>query len=131
MNLSQFCTQSIFGNNGTYICCVLEWNWRPSTMVGACAKIFLKSLEWLHYLNNKLFSWSKSFYKKKLGSVFACHTDSSIQIYNTISFSNLSKILGQWLLQVILTHTGKDLVGISSIGMELMFSEYILGQYLT
>ena len=28
-------------------------------------------------------------------------------------------------------HTGKSLVGISPIGMELMFSEYILGQYLT
>ena len=29
------------------------------------------------------------------------------------------------------THTGKTLLGISPIGMELMFSEYILGQYLT
>ena len=28
------------------------------------------------------------------------------------------------------THTGKRLVGISPIGMELMFSEYILDQYL-
>ena len=26
MNLSQLCTQSIFGNNGTYIYCVLEGN---------------------------------------------------------------------------------------------------------
>ena len=26
MNLSQFCTHNIFGNNGTYIYCVLEWN---------------------------------------------------------------------------------------------------------
>ena len=25
INLSQFCSQSIFGNNGTYIYCVLEW----------------------------------------------------------------------------------------------------------
>ena len=30
-----------------------------------------------------------------------------------------------------ITHTGKPLVVISPIGMELMFSEYILGQYLT
>ena len=30
-----------------------------------------------------------------------------------------------------ITHTGKHLVGISPTGMELMFSEYILGQYLT
>ena len=45
MNLSQFCTQSIFGNNGTYIYCVLEWNWRLSTMVGACVKKIFKSLE--------------------------------------------------------------------------------------
>ena len=29
-------TQSIFEHNGTHIYCVLEWNWRPSTMVGAC-----------------------------------------------------------------------------------------------
>ena len=28
-------------------------------------------------------------------------------------------------------NTGEPLVGISPIGMELMFSEYILGQYLT
>ena len=34
--------QSFFGNNGTYIYCVLEWNWRPSTMIGACVKIFLR-----------------------------------------------------------------------------------------
>ena len=70
MDLSQFCTQSIFGNNGTYIYCVLEWNWRASTMVGACVKFFFKSLELLHYLKNELFSWSKSFYKsfsKKVG----------------------------------------------------------------
>ena len=30
-----------------------------------------------------------------------------------------------------ITHTGKPVVGVSPIGMELMFSEYILGQYLT
>ena len=29
------------------------------------------------------------------------------------------------------TQTGKPLVGISPIGIEVMFSEYILGQYLT
>ena len=29
------------------------------------------------------------------------------------------------------TYTGKALAGISPVGMELMFSEYILGQYLT
>ena len=44
MNLSQFCTQTIFGNNGTYIYCLLQWNWKPSTMVGACVKFFFKSL---------------------------------------------------------------------------------------
>ena len=37
-------------------------------------------------------------------------------------------ILVQWLYN---THNRKPLAGISSIGMELMFSEYILGQYLT
>ena len=26
VNFSQFCTQNILGNNGTYIYCVLEWN---------------------------------------------------------------------------------------------------------
>ena len=34
-----------FGNNGTYIYCVLEWNWRPSAMFGACVKKILKSLD--------------------------------------------------------------------------------------
>ena len=29
-----------FGNKSTYIYCVIEWNWRPSTMVGACVKFF-------------------------------------------------------------------------------------------
>ena len=38
-------------------------------------------------------------------------------------------ILVQWLIYN--THTGKTLVGISPIGMELMFSKHILGQYLT
>ena len=27
-----------FWNNGTYIYYVLEWNWSPSIMVGACVK---------------------------------------------------------------------------------------------
>ena len=29
------------------------------------------------------------------------------------------------------THTGKPSVGISPIGMELMFNEFVLGQYVT
>ena len=57
-----------------------------------------------------------NFVLKTLGSVFGCHTNSWIQIYNTISY---------------ITHILGNLVGISPIGMELMFSEYILGQYLT
>ena len=55
--------------------------------------------------------------RKHLGSVFGCHTNSSVGTYNTISSSNLA--------------TMKPLVGISPVGMKLMFSEYILGQYLT
>ena len=62
-----------------------------------------------------------NFVLKTLGSVFGCHTNSWIQIYNTISFSTIRYI----------THILGNLVGISPIGMELMFSEYILGQYLT
>ena len=38
--------------------------------------------------------------------------------FNAVTFSNY------------ITHTGKPVVGVSPIGMELMFSEYILGQYL-
>ena len=30
---------------------------------------------------------------KNLGSVFGCHTNSSIQIYNTVSFSNLAAMI--------------------------------------
>ena len=92
MNLSQFCTQGILENNGTYIYCVPEWNWWPSTIVGACAKIFLKS-----------------FRVTKPCSYKPCND--FVELYNT--------------------HTGKHLVGISPIGMDLIFSEYILGQYLT
>ena len=33
-------TQSIFEHNGAYIYCALEWNWTPSTMVGACVNFF-------------------------------------------------------------------------------------------
>ena len=40
-------------------------------------------------------------------------------------------ILVQCFLKLYSTHTGKPLVGISQIGMKLMFSECILGQYLT
>ena len=69
---------------------------------------------------------------KHLGSVFGCYTDSSIRICNTISFSILATmILVSDFLKLYNTHTGKLLAGISPIGMELMFSEYILGQYLT
>ena len=46
-----------------------------------------------------------------------------IPIYDTM-------ISVQWLSEII-THTGKPLIGISPIGMESMFSEYILGHYLT
>ena len=68
---------------------------------------------------------------KNFGSVFGCHTDSSIRSY-TISFSNLAAMIYcSDVLKLYNTHTGKPLVGISLIGMELMFSEYILGQYLT
>ena len=35
------------------------------------------------------------------------------------------------LVQLYNKHTGKTLVEISPIGMELMLSEYILGQHLT
>ena len=40
-------------------------------------------------------------------------------------------ILVQCFLKLYSTHTGKPLVGISPIGLKLMFSEYILSQYLT
>ena len=67
---------------------------------------------------------------KNLGSVFGCHTDSLIQTY-TISFSNLAAMIYcNDFLKLYAAHTGKPLVGISLIGMELMFSEYVLGQYL-
>ena len=87
MNLSQFYTQSIFGNNGTYVYCVLEWNWRPSTMIGACVKNIFKSLELLHYLKNELFNWFNSFYKpfsKKFGlSIWVLYwfIDTNVQRY--------------------------------------------------
>ena len=40
-------------------------------------------------------------------------------------------ILVSDFLKLYNTHTGKPLAGISPTGMELMFNEYILGQYLT
>ena len=69
---------------------------------------------------------------KNMDSEFGCQTDSSIRIYNTISFSNLAAMIYcSDFLKLYNTHTGKPLVGISATGMESMFSEYILGQYLT
>ena len=38
-------TEFFLGNKGSYIYCLLEWNWRPSTIVGACVKYFFWSLE--------------------------------------------------------------------------------------
>ena len=127
MNLSQFCNQSIFGNNGTYIYCVLEWNWNLRlTMVGACVNDFSRVqsnyIIWKMNLSAGL-SLFINLVIKNLGSVFGCHTDSSIWIYNTCCicsfFTSFSK------------PAPMTLVGISPIGMELMFSEFILGQYLT
>ena len=55
----------LWGNNVTYTYCLLEWNWRPSTMVGACVKRFLKSLTMLSK------KWTQlNFVLKNLGSVF-------------------------------------------------------------
>ena len=102
--LNQFCTQSSFGNNGTYIYCVLEWNWKLSIMIGACVKFFKEfrvttlSEKWTFQLDC-LF---KNLVLKNLGSVFGFHTDSSIRIYNTVSFSNLGTMtVVQWLSHVI------------------------------
>ena len=39
--------------------------------------------------------------------------------FSAVTFSNYN------------THTRKPVLGISPIGIELMFSEYVLGQYLT
>ena len=57
-------------------------------------------------LSEKCFSAGPSLFRnlvlKILGSLFGCHTDSLIRIYNTISFSNLATmILVQWLSQII------------------------------
>ena len=50
---------------------------------------------------------------KNLGSVFGCHSDSLIRIYDIVSFSNLATItLVQWLSQII-KHT--DLENFSRI----------------
>ena len=78
---------------------------------------FFRSLESLHYLKNELLSCSKSCFSKAkalsccsshkpcsktFSSVFGCHIDSSIRIYDTVSFSNPpTMILMQWLSQVI------------------------------
>ena len=69
-----------------------------------------------------------NLFLKNLCSVFGCHTDSLIQIYSTTSFSNLAAIIYCIdFLKLYNTHTGKHLVGISLIGMELMISEYYPG----
>ena len=78
---------------------------------------FFRSLESLHYLKNELLSCSKSCFSKAkalsccsshkpcsktFSSVFGCHIDSSIRIYDTVSFSNPpTMILMQWLSQII------------------------------
>ena len=42
---------------------------------------------------------------KHLSSLFGCHTDSSIRIYDTVSFSNLPTIILVQLLSQIIYHT--------------------------
>ena len=75
-NLSQCCTQSFFGRNGTYIYCVLECNWRPSTMVGACVKNFFKSLGYLDWLKKwtspLVYGLFTNLVLKHSSSIFGC-----------------------------------------------------------
>ena len=60
---------------------------------------------------------------KMLGSVFGCHTNSSIQICNTVSFSNLAAMILVQRFSITeelnsenyITHTWKSSVGISPI----------------
>ena len=135
MNLWNFFTQSVFGNNGTYIYCVLDWDWRRSATIGACVNFF-RSLDLLHYLENELLSWSKSFCKpcsEKFGlSVWMPYWFIYMNIqhckfqqpgyydFSAATFSNY------------ITHIlGKTLAGISPTGTSLINNEYILNQYLT
>ena len=57
--------------------------------------------------------------------------DTNIQHYKFQQPGYYDSVQWRDFLKLHNTHTGKPLVGISLIGMELMFSEYILGQYLT
>ena len=101
-----------WGNKGNYIYCVLEWNWRLSTMVGACVKYFFWSLEWLRYVKTQLLSWLKTVYKpcsKKSGlSIWVPHWFINMNIqhckfqepdcydFRAMTFSNyITHILGK------------------------------------
>ena len=115
MNLSQCCTQSFFGNNGKNIYCVLEWNWRPSTMVGACVKNF-KNLEYVNYLKNELLSWSKVFLQTLFQKIWAqsmgAHTNLSIRKYLWVRYCKFQQP-GYYDFRAVTfsnyTHTGKPL----------------------
>ena len=98
-----------FGINGTYIYCVVEWNRKPSTMVGACHKFF-KSLEWPHYLKMKFSAGLRSLYKNcyqkivKFAQYLGNHTDLTIWIYLWLrhrKFQQATLLLVQWLFLII------------------------------
>ena len=93
-----------FGQNGTCICWVLEWNLKPSTMVFG-TNFVLKTIG-LNICWPILIQWYEytSGYTTKL------------QQPGYYDFSTLSQVIQN-------TYTGKPLVGISPVGMELMFSE--------
>ena len=118
MNLSQFCTHSIFGNNGTYIYCVLEWNWRPCTMVGACVKNVFKSLEYVIWKMN--FSAGLSLCTKACSEKFGLSTwvpywfiDTNIQHLFYFHF------IYSWL-KITHLHTKKSLYSLYSNNIELI-----------
>ena len=124
-----------FGQNFTYICWVLERNWRPPTMVGSSVKNLFGILSiWfgLKCTLQLVYRLFTNLVLKTSGSIFRCpyrFDGTNIPLDTTLSYSNLATmILVHWLSAVIQnTYTGKPLVGISPIGMELTFSKIYPG----
>ena len=110
-----------FVQNRTYIYWVLEWNWR-SFVVGESTKnpFRVSSLAWkctsqlvYHLFTNLLDSIIECLYQINV---------TNLPLGTTPSYSNLATmILVYWLYQN--TYTGKLLVGISPVEMELTFIE--------
>ena len=120
-----------------HLCARLELKALHAMVGRGRANFFKKEFRVTRYIIWKMnFSAGLSLFTnlvlKNLGSVFGCVILMLIHRFfsNLCGYFDFSAVTF-WYYNTTHILTGKPLVGISPIGMEFMFSEYILGQYLT